>query len=123
MHSPPQFTRSTLLGKFTWVRAIISRGKFYRGGNFPGGGQFSSWAIFLEPHKSIHLKKALYRFFDFISRKYFTMNLKMTILISCLGKFCYRHENFQNTEAATGGVLKSSQENRLYVIIMLLETL
>ena len=27
------------------------------------------------------------------------------ILISCTGKFCYRHGDFQNTEAASGGVL------------------
>ena len=31
----------------------------------------------------------------------------MTILINCTAKFCYRHRNFQNTEAATGGVFKS----------------
>ena len=30
----------------------------------------------------------------------------MTILIDCAGKFCHRQGNFQNTEAATGGVLK-----------------
>ena len=30
----------------------------------------------------------------------------MMILINCTGKFCYRHGNFQNTEAATGGFLK-----------------
>ena len=30
----------------------------------------------------------------------------MAILIDCAGKFCYRQGNFQNTEAATGGVLK-----------------
>ena len=35
------------------------------------------------------------------------MILRMTILINCTGKFCYRHGNFQNTEATTGGVLKS----------------
>ena len=29
----------------------------------------------------------------------------MTILINCTGKFCYRHRNFQNTEA--GGIFKS----------------
>ena len=28
--------------------------------------------------------------------------------LSCTGKFCYRHRNFQNTEAATGSVLKNS---------------
>ena len=32
----------------------------------------------------------------------------MMILINCTGKFCYGHRNFQNTEAATGGVFKSS---------------
>ena len=31
----------------------------------------------------------------------------MTILINCTGKFCYGHRNFQNTEAATGGILKN----------------
>ena len=31
----------------------------------------------------------------------------MTILINCTGKFCYRHENFQNTEAATEGFLEN----------------
>ena len=32
----------------------------------------------------------------------------MTILINCSGKFCYVHRHFQSTEAATGGVFKSS---------------
>ena len=40
-------------------------------------------------------------------RKYFTLILKMKILIIYTGKFCYRYGNFQNTEAVTGGVLKS----------------
>ena len=31
----------------------------------------------------------------------------MAILINCAGKFCYRHGNFQNTEAATEGFLKN----------------
>ena len=31
----------------------------------------------------------------------------MTVLINCTGKFCYQREKFQNTEAATGGVLRS----------------
>ena len=31
----------------------------------------------------------------------------MAILINCTGKFCYGHENFQNTEAATKGFLKN----------------
>ena len=31
----------------------------------------------------------------------------MTILINCTGKFCYRHGNFQNTEAVTEGFLKN----------------
>ena len=30
----------------------------------------------------------------------------MTTLINSIGKFCCGHGNFQNTEAATGGVLK-----------------
>ena len=30
----------------------------------------------------------------------------MMILINCTGKFCYRHVNFQNTVAATGGIQK-----------------
>ena len=30
----------------------------------------------------------------------------MTILINCTGKFCYGQGDFQNTEAATRGVLK-----------------
>ena len=30
----------------------------------------------------------------------------MMILINCTSKFCDRHGNFQNTEAATGGFLK-----------------
>ena len=29
-----------------------------------------------------------YRFVDFINRKYFTLILKMKILINCIGKFC-----------------------------------
>ena len=31
----------------------------------------------------------------------------MTILINYTGKFCYGNRNCQNTEAATGGVLKN----------------
>ena len=31
----------------------------------------------------------------------------MTILINCPGKLLYRHENFQNTEAATEDFLKN----------------
>ena len=31
----------------------------------------------------------------------------MTILINCTGKFCFRHGNFQNTEAATEGILRN----------------
>ena len=31
----------------------------------------------------------------------------MTILINCTGKFCYRRGKFQNTETASGGVLKN----------------
>ena len=56
--------------------------------------------------RHIQLGKTLYRFLDLINRKYFTLILKMTILINCTGKFCYQHENFQNTEATTGGVLR-----------------
>ena len=29
------------------------------------------------------------------------------IKVSCTGKFCYQHGNFQTTEAITGGVLKN----------------
>ena len=56
--------------------------------------------------KCIQLGKTLHRFPDFINRKYFTLILTMMILINCTGKFCYRHRNFQNTEAATAGALK-----------------
>ena len=31
----------------------------------------------------------------------------MASLINCAGKFCYRHGNVQNTEAATEGFLKN----------------
>ena len=31
----------------------------------------------------------------------------MTILINCIGKFCYRHWKFQNTGAATANVIKN----------------
>ena len=41
MHSSPQFTRSTLLGKFNWIQAIIFGGSFMVG----VGGQLSSGAI------------------------------------------------------------------------------
>ena len=59
--------------------------------------------------KHIQLGKTLYRFSDFINGKFFTLILKMMILIkvNCTGKFCYRHGNFQTTEAVTGGVLKN----------------
>ena len=40
-------------------------------------------------------------------KKYFTLILKIAILINCTGKFCYRHGNFQNTEAATEGFLEN----------------
>ena len=61
----------------------------------------------------IQLRKTLYKFPDFIKRKYFTLidTLKMTILINCTGKFCYGHRNFQNTEAVTGGVFKSFRKS------------
>ena len=35
------------------------------------------------------------------------INFEEAILINCTGKFCYRHGNFQNTEAATEGFLKN----------------
>ena len=57
--------------------------------------------------KHIQLGKTLCRYLDFIDRKYFTLILKMKILINCTGKFCYRYENFPNTEAVTGDNLKS----------------
>ena len=57
--------------------------------------------------KCIRLRKTLSRFLDFINRKYVTLILKMPILINCTGKFCYRHRNFQNTDAATGCVFRS----------------
>ena len=48
MHSSPQFTRSTLSGKFTWVRAIKFGGSFMVMGNFPvGGGAIFAGAIIL----------------------------------------------------------------------------
>ena len=37
------------------------------------------------------------------------INFEEEILINCTGKFCYRHGNFQNTEAVTEGFLKISQ--------------
>ena len=47
-------------------------------------------------------------FILFINRKYFSLILKMkTILISCTGKFCYRHSNCQNATAAIGVVFKN----------------
>ena len=51
-------------------------------------------------------KLMLYRFLDFLNRKFFALILKMKILIKCPSKFCYRYRNFQNTETVTGGVLK-----------------
>ena len=39
--------------------------------------------------KRIQLGKTLYRFPDFINRKYFTLILKIMPLINCTGKFCY----------------------------------
>ena len=56
--------------------------------------------------KGIQLGKAFFRFLDFIDRKHFTLISKMTILINCTDKFCYKYGNFQNTKAATGSVLK-----------------
>ena len=49
MHSSPQFTRSTVSGKFTWVRAIKFGGSFMVMGNFPvgGGGAIFAGAITL----------------------------------------------------------------------------
>ena len=58
--------------------------------------------------KRIQLAKALYKFLDFINRKYFTLILKFKIFNQrCTGKFCYRYGHFQNTEAVTGSVRKS----------------
>ena len=48
--------------------------------------------------------KALNRCICFINRKYLTLILDW---FNCTGKFCYWHGNIQNTEAATGGVLKA----------------
>ena len=59
-------------------------------------------------------------FIDFLIlcwQKYFTLILKMTILINFIGKFCYWCWNVQNTEAATGCVLKNFRKfagKRLY---------
>ena len=56
-------------------------------------------------------KNFIYRFLDFIKdvnfiyRKYFTDFEDDDF--NCTGKFCYQYGNFQNTEAATGGVLKT----------------
>ena len=58
--------------------------------------------------KRIQLATALYKFLDFINRKYFTLILKFKIFNQrCTGKFCYRYGHFQNTEAVTGSVRKS----------------
>ena len=43
----------------------------------------------------------------YVLPEYFTLILKMTILINCTSKFYYRHRIFQITEAAPGGVLKN----------------
>ena len=59
--------------------------------------------------KLIQLRKTLYRFPDFINRKYFTLILKNDA-INCAGKFCYRHGLFHNTKAATGDVLKTQMK-------------
>ena len=56
--------------------------------------------------KRIQLGKTLYRFPDFINRKYFTLILKIMILLNCTGKFCYQYGTFQNTDAPIGRVLK-----------------
>lgn len=49
--------------------------------------------------QGIQLGKTLYRFFNFINRKYFTLVLKIklikTILINCTGKFCYGYGHRQ----------------------------
>ena len=50
----------------------------------------------------------------------------MTILINCTGKFCYRHKNFQNLEAATEAFLKSFTKfigKRLCQSLFLIKTL
>ena len=54
MHSSPQFILSALLGKFTWVRAIVFGGKTYGGGQLfsrklsRGGGAINREAIIQE---------------------------------------------------------------------------
>ena len=53
--------------------------------------------------KRIQVGKTLYRFPDFINRKYFTLNLKTMILTALVNSVT---GNFHNTEAATGGALK-----------------
>ena len=54
--------------------------------------------------RRIQLGKTLNRFLCFINRKCLTVILDR---FNCTGKFCYRYGNIQNTEAATGGVLKA----------------
>ena len=54
--------------------------------------------------KRIQLGKILYRFSDFIN-KIFSTDFEDDDF-DCAGKFCYRHGNVHNTEAATEGVLK-----------------
>ena len=54
--------------------------------------------------RRIQLGKTLNRFLCFINRKCLTVILDW---FNRTGKFCYRYGNIQNTEAATGGVLKA----------------
>ena len=54
--------------------------------------------------RRIQLGKTLNRFLCFINRKCLTVILDW---FNRTGKFCYRYGSIQNTEAATGGVLKA----------------
>ena len=55
-----------------------------------------------------HLQEVAKTVFSWEKRKDFlVLILRITILINCTGKFCYRHGIFQNTEVATKGFLKN----------------
>ena len=76
--------------------------------------------------KRVQPRKTLYRFDDFIDQIFYTDFEDDDF--NCTGTFWYSQGNFQNTEAATGGLLKiqikvsqNSQENNYASVSFLIK--
>lgn len=58
------------------------------------------------------MRKTLQIFLNFFEQKIFYTSFEDGNFSQLHYKFCYRHRNFENTEAATVGVLKNSQDSQ-----------